>query len=40
MNSQKKVDVLENNIYLCEQQNNKLAELQSLLLAKMGQIKQ
>lgn len=38
MNSQNKVAVLDNNIYLCEQQNNKLVVLQSLLPAKMGQI--
>jgi hypothetical protein len=37
MNSQNKVAVLDNNIYLCEQQNSESAELQSLLLAKMGQ---
>lgn len=32
-----KVETQYNNIILCKQENSKLTELQSLLLAKMGQ---
>ena len=31
------MEIIDNNIATCEQQNEKLTELQSLLLAKMGQ---
>ena len=33
----KQVEIIENSISLCEMENEKLTELQSLLLAKMGQ---
>ena len=31
------VEIIDNSISLCEKENSKLTELQSLLLAKMGQ---
>ena len=33
----KQVEIIDNSISLCEMENEKLTELQSLLLAKMGQ---
>ena len=33
----KQVEIIDNSISFCEKENEKLIELQSLLLAKMGQ---